>query len=85
MVRLFTADNKPIDRNYARSERLLKENEEKYLSSETLFSSFKTAVMNNGPNVPQYGTIQNVGDEGGEYIFIMRQGQPSPESREPVP
>ena len=63
----------------------LEENEEKYLSSETLFSSFKTAVMNNGPNVPQYGTIQNVGDEGGEYIFIMRQGQPSPESREPVP
>jgi hypothetical protein len=28
--------------------------------------------MNNSPNVPQYGTIQNVGDEGGDYIFIRR-------------
>jgi hypothetical protein len=50
----------------------LEKNEEKYLSSEALFSSFKTAVMNNSPNVPQYGTIQNVGDEGGDYIFIRR-------------
>jgi hypothetical protein len=50
----------------------LQENEEKYLTSEALFSSFKTAVMNNSPNVPQYGTIQNVGDEGGDYIFIRR-------------
>ncbi len=53
----------------------LEENEDKYLSSEALFSSFKTAVMNNSPNVPQYGTIQNVGDEGGDYIFIKREGQ----------
>ncbi|MBL7113807.1 MAG: hypothetical protein ISS19_17850 [Bacteroidales bacterium] len=51
----------------------LDENEEDYLSSETLFSSFKTAVMNNSPNVPQFGTIQNVGDEGGDFIFIRRQ------------
>jgi len=50
----------------------LEENEEKYLSSEELFSSFKTAVMNNSPNVPQFGTIQNVGDEGGDFIFITR-------------
>ena len=47
-------------------------NEERYLSSEALFSSFKSAVMNNSPNVPQYGTIQNVGDEGGDFIFIRR-------------
>jgi WD40 repeat protein len=50
----------------------LEENEEKYLSSEELFSSFKTAVMNNSPNVPQFGTIQNVGDEGGDFIFITK-------------
>jgi WD40 repeat protein len=50
----------------------LNENEEKYLSSEVLFSSFKTAVMNNSSNVPQYGIIQNVGDEGGDFIFIKR-------------
>ncbi|MBN2214514.1 MAG: caspase family protein [Bacteroidales bacterium] len=50
----------------------LEENQEKFLPSEILFSSFKTAVMNNSPNVPQYGIIQNVGDEGGDFIFISR-------------
>jgi len=52
--------------------RRLKENQEKFLTSELLFSSFKTAVMNNSVNVPQYGIIQNVGDEGGDFIFIRR-------------
>lgn len=51
----------------------LGENAEYYLSSEQLFSSMRVAVMNNSPNVPQYGTIQNVGDEGGDFIFIRRK------------
>ena len=50
----------------------LNENKEKFLPSEILFSSFKQAVMNNSPNVPQYGVIQNVGDEGGDFIFIHK-------------
>jgi WD40 repeat protein len=50
----------------------LAENPEKFLPSETLFSSFKAAVMNNSSNMPQYGVIQNVGDEGGEFVFIKR-------------
>jgi len=50
----------------------LQENQEKYLSSEQLFTSFRTAVLNNSPNVPQYGTIQNTGDEGGDFIFIKK-------------
>jgi WD40 repeat protein len=50
----------------------LAENEEKFLPSEVLFSTFKTAVMNNSTNVPQYGVIQNVGDEGGDFIFIKK-------------
>ncbi len=50
----------------------LDENKQKFLSSEELFSSMKTAVLNNSPNVPQFGTIQNVGDEGGDFIFIRR-------------
>ncbi|HAW52177.1 MAG TPA: hypothetical protein DCX54_07610, partial [Flavobacteriales bacterium] len=33
--------------------RRLEENEEPYLTSELLFSSFKEAVMNNSPNIPQ--------------------------------
>ncbi|MDA0193956.1 MAG: caspase family protein [Bacteroidetes bacterium] len=50
----------------------LDENEEKYLSAEKLFSSFRDAVLNNSPNIPQYGTVQNAGDEGGDFIFIRR-------------
>jgi WD40 repeat protein len=50
----------------------LTENQDPFLASEYLFSSFKPAVMNNSQNVPQYGTIQNVGDEGGDFIFIRR-------------
>lgn len=50
----------------------LEDNEEDFLPSELLFSSFKTAVMNNSANVPQFGVIQNVGDEGGDFVFIKR-------------
>jgi WD40 repeat protein len=50
----------------------LEENQERFLTSEFLFSSFKTSVMNNSATVPQYGVIQNVGDEGGDFVFVMR-------------
>ena len=50
----------------------LQDNKEKYLSSDMLFASFRQAVLNNSPTEPQYGTIQNAGDEGGEFIFIRR-------------
>jgi len=53
-------------------QRLL-ENKNKYLSSEELFSSFKIAVMNNSKNIPMYGEIQGVGDEGGDFLFIRRE------------
>jgi hypothetical protein len=51
----------------------LKENTDEYLSSEELFSRMRIAVINNSENVPQFGTIQNVGDEGGDFIFIKRR------------
>jgi hypothetical protein len=51
----------------------LKENTNDYLSSEELFAKLRPAVMNNSPTVPQLGTIQNVGDEGGDFIFIRRK------------
>jgi len=50
----------------------LDQNTKKYLPSEQLYTSLKDAVMSNSPNVPQYGTIQNVGDEGGDFIFIRK-------------
>ncbi len=48
-------------------------NSEKYLSSEQLFTSFRIAVINNSDAVPQYGEIRNVGDQGGDFIFIRKQ------------
>ena len=50
----------------------LEQNNRKYLPAEQLFSTMKEAVINNSANIPQYGTIQNVGDEGGDFIFIRR-------------
>lgn len=51
----------------------LDKNTDKYLSSEQLFSSFRIAVINNSNVVPQFGEIKEVGDEGGDFIFILRQ------------
>ena len=50
----------------------LGENNEKYLAASNLFYSMQDAVINNSDEdvKPQYGTIQKVGDEGGEFIFI---------------
>ena len=50
----------------------LNQNSEKYLSSEQLFSSFRIAVINNSSVIPQFGEIKDVGDEGGDFIFILR-------------
>ena len=51
----------------------LENNNEKYLSSEQLFSSFRIAVINNSNVLPQYGEIKDVGDEGGDFIFILKE------------
>jgi hypothetical protein len=51
----------------------LDENKESFLPSEILFSNLKPAVMSNSSNIPQYGVIQNVGDEGGgDFIFVHK-------------
>jgi len=50
----------------------LSNNTEKYLPARTLFSSIEQAVRNNTDNVPQYGTIEKTGDEGGDFIFIRK-------------
>jgi hypothetical protein len=48
-------------------------NNDKFLSSEQLYSNFRIAVINNTGVVPQFGVIQEVGDEGGDFIFILRE------------
>lgn len=50
----------------------LEDNDEKYLTSMDLYTRFREAVMNNTETMPQYGTIHNSGDEGGDFIFVRR-------------
>ena len=50
----------------------LAENNEKYLTAKDLFDSFYKAILSNSDNLPQYAAIKNVGDEGGEFIFIKK-------------
>ncbi|NEU09676.1 tetratricopeptide repeat protein [Flavihumibacter sp. R14] len=52
----------------------LQQNTGKYLSAEQLYSSMRTAVINNSANgqVPQFGEIKEAGDEGGDFIFIRK-------------
>lgn len=49
------------------------QNDQKYLSSRELFYSLYNAVINNTSTVPQYGVIQDTGDEGGDFIFIRKK------------
>ena len=52
----------------------LNNNNDKFISAEQLFFSFKEAVVNNSPNgqIPQFGEIREAGDEGGDFIFMKR-------------
>jgi hypothetical protein len=50
----------------------LKENKEKYLTAKKLFDSFYEAILNNSDTSPQYAAIKNVGDQGGEFVFIKK-------------
>lgn len=51
----------------------LSQNQEQFVTSATLFNSFRTAVINNSPleQVPQYGSIREAGDEGGDFLFVL--------------
>lgn len=50
----------------------LKNNKEPFLTGSQLFQNLEEPVGNNAPSVPQFGVIQNVGDEGGDFIFVRR-------------
>jgi hypothetical protein len=52
--------------------RNLKENKEKYITAKKLYDSFYEAILNNSDTSPQYAPIKNVGDEGGEFVFIKK-------------
>ncbi|MCF8221747.1 MAG: caspase family protein [Bacteroidales bacterium] len=51
----------------------LEKNKDKYLPSESLYSRIRVAVENNSTTVPRTGVIQGVGDEGGDFVFILKK------------
>lgn len=56
----------------------LRENKLQLITADRLFFGFRQAVINNSPSTstpPQYGVIQQSGDEGGEFVFIRRDKQ----------
>ena len=52
--------------------KILTENQNKYLPSEDLFYDLALRMKNNSNTRPLYGEIQNVGDEGGNFVFIKK-------------
>lgn len=53
--------------------KVLTENENKYLTSEDLFDEVRLDMRNNSDTRPLFGEIQNVGDEGGNFVFIKKE------------
>ena len=51
----------------------LDKNMEPYLTAEQLFVNIKTAVQNNTEDNTQFGDIQGVGHEGGDFVFILKK------------
>ncbi len=41
-----------------------------FLPAQLLFSRILEPILHNTTQVPQFGIIQNVGDEGGDFVFI---------------
>ena len=51
----------------------LKDNHQKYMDAGQIFDAIKIPVVNNSSQAPKFSPIKNAGDEGGEFIFMMKQ------------
>ena len=50
----------------------LKENKQKLLPAHMLFESFKLQIIKEANTQPRYDHMKDVGDEGGDFIFVRR-------------
>ena len=50
----------------------LNDNSEKYFDAGQIYNYLKIPVVNNSYQEPAYSPIRNTGDEGGQFIFIMK-------------
>lgn len=67
---LKTVPNKSVFIKYLLDR--LDKNKDKYFAASSLYNSIEEPVGNNSTSLPQYGVINNVGDEGGDFIFIRK-------------
>lgn len=51
----------------------LENNDKKYIDASELFQLIKIPVAHSSPTPPRFGYIQNVGDEGGQFIFRTKK------------
>lgn len=51
----------------------LSKNSEKFCDAGQIFESIKIPVVNNSYQEPLYSPIHNAGDEGGQFIFMLKQ------------
>lgn len=68
---LTTVPDKSIFMKYLL--KILGENTNKFLPSEDLFYDLALRMKNNSDTRPLYGELKNVGDEGGNFVFIKRE------------
>lgn len=52
--------------------KILNENSGKYFDAGQLFDKLKIPVTNNSEQSPKFSPIKNIGDEGGQFIFIKK-------------
>lgn len=67
---LKTVPNKSVFIKYLLDR--LEKNKDKYFAASSLYRNIEEPVGNNSTSLPQYGVINNVGDEGGDFIFIRK-------------
>ncbi|MBL4656007.1 MAG: caspase family protein [Bacteroidia bacterium] len=51
----------------------LKENTNKFFDASQLYANIKIPVINNSNQSPKFQSIKNTGDEGGQFIFILKE------------
>ena len=52
--------------------KILRNNESKYYDASQLYNDIKIPVVNNSDQAPQFQSIKNTGDEGGQFLFIKK-------------
>ncbi len=53
--------------------KVLQNNVERYFDASQLFSQIRIPVINNSEQSPNFQSIKNTGDEGGQFIFVKKQ------------